>query len=423
MSVSSCHLVTPSPPHVRVFLLIRHDGFRYSGTAWNPKSLGEREESEPCGNGCKCCGPARRPGGGWRRRQFSRRSASGPSAGAGTAPSPGPTPNSPPTTPPRTSPASPPPPGSDTGEYGRRVVAYVYDNIPVTREELGEYLIARFGPDRLEFLVNRKLVEMACQAKGVTVTDAEVDAQIREDLKAFGPHMTLQDFSQQVLKRFNKSMYEWREDVIRPKLAMQKLVRPSVTVTPEDVQKAFEARYGPKVQCRMIVLPKDDPHKSQVWEKVSKSEDEFRDHARKQFIPELASKGGEVPPVYKHFPDPKIEREAFSLKEGQVSSLIQVQDGTWVILRCDKHIAGDASKRVEDERMALSRDIFEHKLAQKIPVAFQELRQLARPRLLLTNGQQPTVANVAPPPAPANALPPVPASVTGDPRPTPPSGN
>src|ERR1700684_4438886 len=47
---------------------------------------------------------------------------------------------------------------SDQTEYGRRVVACLY-NQPVSREELGEYLIARFGIERLIFMLNRKIVE------------------------------------------------------------------------------------------------------------------------------------------------------------------------------------------------------------------------------------------------------------------------
>ena len=162
-----------------------------------------------------------------------------------------------------------------TSDYARRVVAYLYDNIPITREELGEYLIARYGKERIDFLVNRRIVEMDCQAKGVYVTDGEVDAQLQKDLQALGKGVTVQDFTNQILKRWNKSLFEWREDVIRPKLALVKLCRPLVQVTPEDLYKAYEARYGPKVQCRMIVFQKDDTHMSAVWNKIKQSEAEF----------------------------------------------------------------------------------------------------------------------------------------------------
>src|SRR5262249_2812879 len=36
-------------------------------------------------------------------------------------------------------------PAAATSDYSQRVVAYIYDNIPVTREDLGEFLIARYG--------------------------------------------------------------------------------------------------------------------------------------------------------------------------------------------------------------------------------------------------------------------------------------
>ncbi len=298
-------------------------------------------------------------------------------------------------------------PGASQSDYARRVVAYIYNDIPVTREELGEYLIARFGGERVEFLVNRKIVEMACRAKNVDVSDAEVEAQLTEDIHSFGPTMTREMFVQQVLKRFNKSLYEWKEDVVRPRLAMTKLVRPTITVTPDDVQREFEARYGPKVKCRMIVLQKDNPHRTKIWEQVRQSEENFLAEASKQFIPELASRKGEIPPIHRHFPDPKIEKEAFSLKPGDISSLIEVPDGTWVILRCVEHLPPDQTKRIEDVRMGLSKEIFERKLQMRIPEYFGEMRRAANPRVLIATNLPP---NLAPPPAvsgaPAQKVPP-----------------
>lgn len=273
------------------------------------------------------------------------------------------------------------------GEYENRVVAYLYENIPITRAELGEYLIARFGVERVEFLVNRRIVETECKARGIYVTDAEVQAQLAEDVKSF--KISLKDFTNQVLKKFNKTLYEWKEDVIRPKLAMTKLCRAMVSVTDKDLQEAFDMRYGPKVQCRMIVLQKGDTHKVAIWEKVSKSEEAFSEYARKQFIPNLAATAGAVPPIHKHFGDVRIETEAFSLKEGQVSSLMDMKDGTCVILRCEKHIPRDNTKSLDSERVLLYKDIHDAKVALEIPKAFDELRKKANPKILLAAEHSP----------------------------------
>ena len=66
---------------------------------------------------------------------------------------------------------------------------------------------------------------------------------IHRDMK-----LTEKEFSSQVLKRFNKSVYEWKEDVIRPKLCLERLVKPLIVVTSEDLQKGYEAKYGHRVQ-------------------------------------------------------------------------------------------------------------------------------------------------------------------------------
>lgn len=277
-----------------------------------------------------------------------------------------------------------PTPGYDS-EYEGRVVAYVNGNVPITRVELAEYLIARFGAQRLEFLVNRKIVETACQARGIFVTDAEVEDQFRRDLIAFGPHMNAQMFQDQILKRYNKTIFEWKEDVIRPKLAITKLVQADVQVTDNDVRKQFDIMYGPKVQCRMIIF-KDGPTARRVWERIRSSEnpaEAFIVEAKQQFIAELASKAGELPPIHKHFGDPRIEKEAYMLKPGEMSQLFGMPDGTTLVIMCQKHVPPDTTKSYDTERQILLPQVRELIVAEKVQQKVVELRKDAAPRFLL----------------------------------------
>jgi hypothetical protein len=288
-------------------------------------------------------------------------------------------------------------PGATTDDYSRRVVGYVYDNIPVMREELGEYLIARFGKERLEFLMNRKIVEMACKSQGIVITDAQVEAQLIEDIKSFPNITTREQFTNQVLKRFNKTLYEWKEDVIRPKLAMSALVKPLVKVTPLDVEREFESRYGPKVQCRLIVLRDGDKHVNEkIWQEAAASEAGFREQAHKQFIPELAAHDGEAPPIFRHCPEKALEDAAFQLKPGETSGLIQASDKTWFILRCEKHIPADQSVRLDQVRMKLTQEVYDKMLAAEIPKFFQRLREQAHPRNMLDEHAHYTAPNLSP---------------------------
>jgi len=238
-------------------------------------------------------------------------------------------------------------------DYSRRVVATIYGNVNITREDLGEYLIARFGQERVDNLVNRRIIEKACHDVGIYVTDTEVQAQLDQDLRALGKGgVTPRDFETKILRPYNKTLYEWKEDVLRPQLYMTKLAAPEVRVDNTDLQKLFEARYGPMVQCRMIVLPKlskDRVHEwSRVWEEVRSSDAKFREHASNQFMEPFRAKAGEAPPVHKNFGDARIEKEAFRLQIGEVSNLIELEDGTAVILKCDKHLPAQTNVKLRE---------------------------------------------------------------------------
>jgi parvulin-like peptidyl-prolyl isomerase len=276
-------------------------------------------------------------------------------------------------------------PAAPATDYSRRAVAYIFGNIMISREELGEYLIARQGADRLNFLVNRRIIEHACREKGVTVTNAEVEQALAEDLKSL--NVNLKDFESKILKSHQKTLFEWKEDVIRPKLQMRKLCLPTVRVTEEDIKDAFQAYYGEKVKCRMIMFPPgagQDQIATKVWEKIHDNEDEFARAARQQASVQLAAKAGDIPPIGWHTTgDDRLERAAFRLRPGEVSEVLQFPQG-YVILKCDARIPADTTKKLDNERAMLEKEIIEKKLVNEaIPKFFAELQKRANAKLFL----------------------------------------
>lgn len=265
---------------------------------------------------------------------------------------------------------------------GGRVVAYLFGDTPVTREEFAEYLIARFGNERLEFMVNRKIVEMACHKYNIHASEGEMALRLDMDLKAYGgaTKLSIKDFENSVLKKFGKTLYEWKEDVIRPKIMMENLVRAKTKITDEDLKKGFEAKYGPKVECRMIVLVDQDKSVAQkVWEHARKGRPEFLEQARKQYIQQLASAEGKVPPIHKHLGEPRLEEAAFRLNEGEISGLLEMKDGTSVILLCEKKLPADISVKFDDVRLKLAIEVTEAMVQQRVPIEFAALQRAARP--------------------------------------------
>jgi parvulin-like peptidyl-prolyl isomerase len=273
------------------------------------------------------------------------------------------------------------PAASAESDYSRRVVAYVR-GVAITREELGEYLIAREGADKIDLLVNKKIIEMYCKDRGVVVTQAEVDAALAQDVQGLG--VNLGDFVGKVLKRYGKTLYEWKEDVIKPRLALTKLCRDRVEVTEKDIQDAFDAKYGESVEGRIILFPRDQQRQAMgVYEKVRWNEEDFNRAARQQASTQLAAQGGKVRPITRHSTgNDKLEKEAFSLKPGEVSALIETPEG-YVVMKCDKRNPPDPSKKLDSVRAELKDLVLQKKIEAEIPKFFKEIRDQAQPNIIL----------------------------------------
>ena len=58
---------------------------------------------------------------------------------------------------------------------------------------------------------------------------------------------------EQISKENKQSIEFYLTDIVRPTVALKKLVGP-VPVTQDDLDKAFTATFGPRVRCRAVVL-------------------------------------------------------------------------------------------------------------------------------------------------------------------------
>src|SRR5262249_47690099 len=155
------------------------------------------------------------------------------------------------------------------------------------------------------------------------------------------------------------TLYEWKEDVIRPRLMMTKLCRGRVHVTDEDLRMAYEAYHGEKVRCQMIMWPKSE-HQIALKEyaEISKSEDAFDHKARTQCSPRLCAVKGLMEPFGRHTTgNEDLEKEAFRLRPGEVSPIMETPEG-YVVVKLVKKIQPDGAK-LEACRAELEREIME----------------------------------------------------------------
>jgi hypothetical protein len=274
-----------------------------------------------------------------------------------------------------------PPPSQVVATYndGRSVV---------TREELGEFLIERYGAEKLDLLVNKRIIDRACQARGIVISSAEVEKTFAADLKTF--NLSVEQFRDRLLKQYRKSVYEWKEDVVRPKLQLAQLCRNRVHYSEEDIQHAFESLHGAKVECRVIIWPQDQlKFALQVYSTIRDSDKEFDNYAKHQLSTTLASNAGRIAPFGRYTTgNDNLEREAFNLQPGEVSSLLTTPQGH-IVLKCVRQIPPESNVSLATERQKIIPLVLEKKIQDEMQVVVKELRNEAQPRLLIKDEARP----------------------------------
>ncbi|HEV2949275.1 MAG TPA: sigma-70 family RNA polymerase sigma factor [Gemmataceae bacterium] len=263
----------------------------------------------------------------------------------------------------------------------KQPVAFIFD-MPITRQELADYLIAQYGADKIELLVNKLIIERACREKCITVSDAEIDAAMKEDMKSMACSGR-DEFERQIKNTYHHSLQEWREDVIKTRLCMSKLARLKVSVSEEDIRNAFEGAFGERAICDIILWPRGQEEAAKTAYTVIRDHpEEFDRFARQQLNSSLAAHLGRIEPFGRHTTGEEIfEKEAFALKPGGMS-LVETKEGT-AIIKCYGRFRPEKDVKLEDVRAKLTEQVLDKKTQQEIPKLFEELRKRAQPRLLL----------------------------------------
>jgi parvulin-like peptidyl-prolyl isomerase len=297
----------------------------------------------------------------------------------------------------RTAPAAAVPPQAATAsasDYDSRIVAFVHKNKAITRRELGDFLVDRMGADKVPLLINKRVVDMVCQQRGIVVTAAEVDAALGGEMKDLA--VDRQNFLRTILARYRKNLYEFKEDIIRPRLQLTRLVQPTLTVSEDDLRKAYDMAYGEKVECRLILWPRGQEQKAVAEYGKLQTEAAFSEAAKRQPTPELASQGGKINSICRWSLDPKIEAEVFKLRPGQFTPQLDTPEGK-VMFWCDRRIPADMAVNLAAVRDKLDRQVRDRKLLVEMGNVFQALQKQAAPKIYLTRTDRPAPGPIPPP--------------------------
>jgi hypothetical protein len=253
--------------------------------------------------------------------------------------------------------------------------------LAVSQEEFGKFLMDRGGAEKLELFVNKRIIELAAAEKGITVTAPEMKAALEKDMD--GIAVKYDDFVKIVLPKYGKTLFEYMEDIVRPRLLLEKLSAGEVQVADADLKIQFERVHGEKRVIQMVLYPLSDAgNAAKLYAEARKGPNEFDSVARNQPNPGLAASLGKVKPISRHMQgDEKvIEEVAFKLKVGEMSEMLKTGQG-YVFIKLLEVLPQKADVTFEKEKDRLKEAAYEQKLEQYIPVKFAALKQKAQPNL------------------------------------------
>jgi hypothetical protein len=166
-------------------------------------------------------------------------------------------------------------------------------------------------------------------------------------------------------------------DSVWPSTAL-KLIVGDVQVTDEDIERGYKSNYGAKAEVRAIVL--DSQRRAQeVWQKARDNPSiDFFGKLAEQYSIEPASRAneGRVPPLRQFSGQPELEKEAFRLRPGEISGIVQISD-KFVILYLEGYTKPVQVSR-DEVKSLISEDVHEKKMRLKMTSEFDRLKDQAR---------------------------------------------
>ena len=260
---------------------------------------------------------------------------------------------------------------------GKHVVMVSYD-------EVAHECMLRHGAEVLDNIVNRKIIETACENSNIQISEAEVDQEIIKIAKKF--NMSVAEWYNMLQTERSVTKAQYRRDIIWPMLSLRKLAGEDVKISPTELQQAFLKNYGPRVKARIIVSD-NQRRAGEAWEMVSRDPALF-DAAVKKYSMDAGSRalGGAVPPIPQfsgNLLSEPLEKAAFKLKVGEVSNVIQ--SGQQFVIIKSEGLTEQVVNSIDEVKTELVAALTEEKTQRAIAETFDRIREGARIDNFLTN--------------------------------------
>lgn len=267
----------------------------------------------------------------------------------------------------------------------------------ITRGDLNEYMFSKIGKPVLSNMITETLIDQEAKKAGVSVTDADVDAELDKLIKSY-PSPEQFQFS---LAQSGMSMDDFK-DQIRTDLKIRKILEPTITITDEEIKKTYEEnkeRYATpeQVQASHILVDKKEDADAILQE--LKGGADFATMAKEKSKDGSKDSGGELGYFGRGDMVPEFEEAAFKLNVGEISEVVQSQFGYHIIKVTDKKAA--TTPTFEEKKDEIREELFNVQMGQKVPAWIQQIQ--ADATIVNNLEEKPEASETTATPAPTTA--------------------
>ena len=289
---------------------------------------------------------------------------------------------------------------------------------PIHQQTVAEICAIRFGDNVLQGMIIHRIIQQKCKEANIAVSQEEINAELARIAGNILP--LTPDGRPNVARLVEMQCREMKiepavyySNVLWPRLALKKMTQGSVQVTQEDMIKAWEATYGPKVEVLAIFL-NEERKAYDVWSQARKAyntnqKPEEQIDRVKPIFGQLAAQhsieqatrynNGMIEPIARYSGMPQIENAAFDLQPGELSQIIPfdtVNGKQYLILFCLGKTQPDTGPFDDEIKQKLHDHIYDQKLEIEVAQVLNRLMSSATvDNYLAGKTQGPNMAGVS----------------------------
>ncbi|MBY9082254.1 peptidylprolyl isomerase [Paenibacillus sp. HN-1] len=255
----------------------------------------------------------------------------------------------------------------------------------ITKEELYDKLIKAGGESTLQSMITQELVDQEADKNKVTVTDADIQAEIKDLQEQFGGESGLES----ALSQSGMTMDDLKEQMPL-QVKIRKLLEPKVTITDDDIKKYYDenkASLGSEEEVRASHILVATKEEADAIEKQLKDGADFATLAKeKSSDTGSKDKGGDLGFFKKADMVAEFSDTAFKMKVGETSEPVKTEYGYHIIKVTDHKDA--VTPTLENSKDKIRETLVTQKISEMSSTWMQTLTSGAKITNTLTDAKK-----------------------------------